>query len=125
MNTEKIIKIVGHIQEGLEEIKKEIGFPAVSEKVAKKEKDGLNKKKKSKGIDLSQPIKKLYDNKFFSSCKTDLEVKDKLELDLLTDKSPKRSSIANVLRKMVKTGLLTRDKITKGKKTIIGYKNKS
>jgi len=52
-------------------------------------------------------------------------VKDKLELDLLTDKSPKRSSIANVLRKMVKTGLLTRDKISKGKKIIIGYKNKS
>lgn len=125
MNTEKIIKIVGQIQEGLEEIKKEIGFSAVSEKVAKKEKVESNKKKKSKGIDLSQPIKKLYDNKFFSDCKTDLEVKDKLELDLLTDKSPKRSSIANVLRKMVKTGLLTRDKITKGKKTIIGYKNKS
>jgi len=125
MNTEKIIKIVGQIQEGLEEIKKEIGFSTASEKAVKKEKVELNKKKKSKGIDLSQPIKKLYDNKFFSDCKTDLEVKDKLELDLLTDKSPKRSSIANVLRKMVKTGLLTRDKITKGKKTIIGYKNKS
>jgi len=125
MNTKKIIKIVGQIQEGLEEIKKEIGFSTASEKAVKKEKVELNKKKKSKGIDLSQPIKKLYDNKFFSDCKTDLEVKDKLELDLLTDKSPKRSSIANVLRKMVKTGLLTRDKITKGKKTIIGYKNKS
>jgi len=125
MNTEKIIKIVGQIQEGLEEIKKEVGFSTASEKAAKKEKVELDKKKKSKGIDLSQPIKKLYDNKFFSDCKTDLEVKDKLELDLLTDKSPKRSSIANVLRKMVKTGLLTRDKITKGKKTIIGYKNKS
>ncbi len=125
MNTEKIIKIVDQIQEGLKEIKKEIGFFAVSKKVAKKEKVELNKKKKSKGIDLSQPIKKLYDDKFFSDCKTDLDVKDKLELDLLTDKSPKRSSIANVLRKMVKTGLLTRDKITKGKKTIIGYKNKS
>ena len=125
MNTEKIIKIVDQIQEGLEEIKKKIGFSVVSEKVAKKEKVELNKKKKSKGIDLSQPIKKLYDDNFFSDCKTDLNVKDKLELDLLTNKSPQRSSIANVLRKMVKTGLLTRDKITKGKKTIIGYKNKS
>lgn len=125
MNTEKIIKIVGQIQEGLEEIKKEVGFFAVSEKATKKEKVKLNKKKKGKSIDLSQPIKKLYDDKFFSDRKTDLDVKDKLELDLLTDKSPKRSSIANVLRKMVKTGLLTRDKITKGKKTIIGYKNKS
>jgi len=65
MNTEKIIKIVGQIQEGLGEIKKEIGFSVVSEKAAKKEKVKLNKKKKSKGIDLSQPIKKLYDDKFF------------------------------------------------------------
>jgi hypothetical protein len=125
MNTEKIIKIVGQIQEGLDEIKKEIGSPIVPAKEIKEGKIKLNKKKKSNGVDLSQPIKKLYDNKFFSDCKTDLDVKDKLELDLLTDKSPKRSSIANVLRKMVKTGLLTRDKITKGKKTIIGYKNKS
>lgn len=125
MNTEKIIKIVGQIQEGLDEIKKEIGSYVVHDKEIKEGKTKLNKKKKSKGVDLSQPIKKLYDNKFFSDCKTDLDVKSKLELDLLTDKSPKRSSIANVLRKMVKTGLLTRDKISKGKKTIIGYKNKS
>ena len=47
MNTEKIIKIVGQIQERLEEIKKEIGFSAVSEKVIKKEKVELNKKKKA------------------------------------------------------------------------------
>jgi len=66
----------------------------------------------------------LYEDKFFSDSKTDLDVKDKLELDLLTEKSPKRSSIVNVLRKMVKDGLLTRDKILKGKRTIIGYKNK-
>ena len=124
MNTEKIIKIIGSIQEGLDEIKKELGHSLITDNEIKKENSKLNRKKKSKGVDLSLPIKKLYDNKFFSDYKTDLDVKDKLELDLLTDKSPKRSSIANVLRKMVKAGLLIRDKISKGKKTIIGYKNK-
>lgn len=125
MNTEKIIKIVGQIQGGLDEIKKELGFSAISDKEIEEEKTKSIRKKKSKSVDLSQPIKKLYDNNFFSDCRTDLDVKDKLELDLLTDKSPKRSSIANVLRKMVKTDLLIRDKISKGKRTIIGYKNKS
>lgn len=122
MNTGKIIKIVGSIQEGLDEIKKELGHSLISDNEIKKLNSKLNRKKKSKGVDLSLPIKKLYDNKFFSDYKTDLDVKDKLELDLLTDKSPKRSSIANVLRKMVKDGLLTRDKISRGKRTIIGYK---
>jgi len=125
MNTEKIIKIVSQIQEGLDEIKKELGHSAISDGKVKEEKNKQSRKKKSKSVDLSQPIRKLYDNKFFTDCRTDLDVKDKLELDLLTDKSPKRSSIANVLRKMVKTELLTRDKISKGKKTIIGYKDKS
>ena len=125
MNTEKIIKIVGQIQDGLEEIKKELSISTTITEEIKKSKPKLNGKKKNKSIDLAQPIKKLYDDNFFSDCKTDLDVKDKLELDLLTEKSPKRSSIVNVLRKMVKTGLLTRDKISKGKKTIIGYRNKS
>lgn len=125
MNTEKIIKIVGQIQDGLDEIKKELGVSNTLTEEIKENKPKLSGKKKNKSIDLAQPIKKLYDDNFFSDCKTDLDVKDKLELDLLTEKSPKRSSIVNVLRKMVKIGLLTRDKISKGKKTIIGYKNKS
>ncbi|PJA02064.1 hypothetical protein COX73_02750 [bacterium (Candidatus Gribaldobacteria) CG_4_10_14_0_2_um_filter_36_18] len=125
MNTEKIIKIVNQIQAGLDEIKREFGSSEDFVAEAKKNKPKLSGKKKSKGIDLTQPIKKLYEDKFFSDSKTDLDVKDKLELDLLTEKSPKRSSIVNVLRKMVKDGLLTRDKILKGKRTIIGYKNKA
>ena len=125
MNTEKIIKIVGQIQSGLDEIKKELDVSDTPTEEIKKNKSKLRGRKKSKGIDLTQPIKKLYDDKFFSDSKTDLDVKDKLELDLLTEKTPKRSSIVNVLRKMVKDGLLTRDKILKGKRTIIGYKNKS
>ena len=124
MNTEKIIKIVGQIQSGLDEIKKELDVSDTPTEEIKKNKSKLRGRKKSKGIDLTQPIKKLYEDKFFSDSKTDLDVKDKLELDLLTEKSPKRSSIVNVLRKMVKDGLLTRDKILKGKRTIIGYKNK-
>ena len=125
MNTEKIIKIVNQIQAGLDEIKREFGSSEDFVAEVKKNKPKLGGKKKSKGIDLTQPIKKLYEDKFFSDSKTDLDVKDKLELDLLTEKSPKRSSIMNVLRKMVKDGLLTRDKILKGKRTIIGYKNKA
>ena len=125
MNTEKIIKIVNQIQAGLDEIKREFGSSEDFVAEVKKNKPKLGGKKKSKGIDLTQPIKKLYEDKFFSDSKTDLDVKDKLELDLLTEKSPKRSSIVNVLRKMVKDGLLTRDKILKGKRTIIGYKNKA
>jgi hypothetical protein len=124
MNTEKILKIINQVRDNLNEIEGELNIVGVSKKEIQKNKPQTNKKR-NKGIDLTQPIKKLYDDKFFSDHQTDLDVKNKLELDLLTDKSPKRPSIVNVLRKMVKSGLLVRGKISKGKKTIIGYKNKS
>lgn len=124
MSTEKIIKIVDQIQEKINEIRNELGQPTI---IKEKPSVRINSrsKKKNKGVDLLQPIKKLYDNNFFIEHKSDLEIKEKLELDLLTDKSPKRASIVNVLRKMVKTGLLTREKIIKNKKTIFCYKNKA
>lgn len=124
MSTEKILKIINQIRDGLNEIEGELNISKVLKKEIQKDKSQTNKKKRNKGIDLTQPIKKLYNDKFFLDYKTDLDVKNKLELDLLTDKSPKRSSIVNVLRKMVKTDLLVRGKILKDKKTIIGYKNK-
>lgn len=125
MNTEKILKIISEIRDSLDQIENELNVSGISKKEIRKDKPKTNKKIRNKGIDLTQPIKKLYDGKFFSDYKTDLDVKNKLELDLLTEKSPRRSSIVNVLRKMVKTGLLVRNKILRDKKTVIGYKNKS
>lgn len=74
MDTKKIIKIVNQIQEGLDEIKREFGSSEDFAAKAKKNKPKLSGKKKNKGIDLTQPIKKLYDDKFFSDSKTDLDV---------------------------------------------------
>lgn len=124
MNVEKIIKIVSQIQERLDEIRNELGYTKIiKEKMAVKNNTKI--RRKNKGVDLLQPIKKLYDDKFFADHRSDLEVKEKLELNLLTDKSPRRASIVNVLRKMVKIGLLTREKIIKNKKATFCYKNKS
>lgn len=125
MNTEKISKMINQIRDNLDEIENELNISEISKKETQKDKPKANKKKRNKGIDLTPPIKKLYDSKFFSDYKTDLDVKSKLELDLLTEKSPRRSSIVNVLRKMVKSNLLVRNKISRDKKTVIGYKNKS
>lgn len=125
MNTKKIIKIVNQIRDNLNEIEDELNVSEILKKETQKDKLKSIRKIRNKRIDLTQPIKKLYDGKFFSDYKTDLDVKNKLELDLLTEKSPRRSSIVNVLRKMVKTGLLVRGRISRDKKTIIGYKNKS
>ncbi|MFA6534304.1 MAG: hypothetical protein WCT37_03985 [Patescibacteria group bacterium] len=124
MSTEKIIKIVDQIQEKINEIRNELGqFEIIKEK--RSVKIDSKSKKKNKGVDLLQPIKKLYNDNFFIECKSDLEVKEKLELDLLTDKSPKRASIANALRKMVKIGLLVREKNIKNKKATFCYKNRA
>lgn len=124
MNAEKIIKMVDQIQEKIDEIRNELSHTRITkEKLPVK--NNLKPKKKNKGVDLLQPIKKLYDENFFIEYKSDLEVKKKLEIDLLTDKSPKRASIVNVLRKMVKDSLLIREKITKNKKATFCYKNKA
>ena len=125
MNIEKISKIINQIRDNLDGIENELNISEISKKGIQKDKPKTDRKKRNKGIDLTPPIKKLYDSKFFSDYKTDLDVKNKLELDLLTEKSPRRSSIVNVLRKMVKNDLLVRNKIMRDKKTIIGYKNKS
>lgn len=123
MNTEKISKILGQIEEEIKDIRKEIGNPKNS-KGENPTKENSKLKRKNKSVDLLQPIRALYNDNFFANHKADLDVKEKLELDLLTDKTPKRASIVNVLRKMVKDGLLIREKIKKDKKTTFCYKNK-
>jgi len=90
--------------------------PSVSKKVT-------SAPKREKSVDLNGPIKSLYDSGFFKDGKIDLEVIKELQMKLLTSKKPLRSSVVNVLRKLVSDKLLIRDYITKDKKSILVYKN--
>ena len=80
---------------------------------------------KNKDEDLFPPIQKLLKDGFFAEWRTDLEVCNTLTLKLLTKKTPLRASVVNVLRAMVKKGLLTREKIQKGKRFVLAYKQVS
>lgn len=80
---------------------------------------------KNKGEDLFPPIQKLLKDEFFTEWRTDVEVCNTLTLKLLTKKTPLRASVVNVLRAMVKKGLLTREKIQKGKRSVLTYKQVS
>lgn len=82
-------------------------------------------KKKNKAEDLKAPIQKLFDSGFFKEAKIDTDVFSELQKKLLTKQKPLRSSIVNVLRDMVRKGLLERVDVVRGKRTLIGYKNKS
>lgn len=82
-------------------------------------------KKKNKAEDLKAPIMKLFNSGFFKEAKIDVEVLSELQKRLLTKQKPLRSSIVNVLRDMVRKELLERVEIIRGKKKLIGYKNKS
>ena len=125
MNTEKIIKIVGQIQDGLDEIKKELGVSNTLTEEIKKNKPKLSGKKKNKAEDLKVPIQKLFDSGFLKEVKIDMDVSSELQKKLLTKQKPLRSSVVNVLRDMVRKGLLERVDVVKGKRTLIRYKNKS
>ncbi|MDD5760737.1 MAG: hypothetical protein PHF45_01635 [Candidatus Pacebacteria bacterium] len=80
---------------------------------------------RNKGEDLFPPIEKLLKDGFFAEWRTDIEVCNTLTLKLLTKKTPLRASVVNVLRAMVKKGLLIREKIQKGKRFILAYKQVS
>lgn len=82
-------------------------------------------KKKNKAEDLKVPIQKLFDSGFFKEAKIDMDVFFELQKRLLTKQKPLRSSIVNVLRDMVRKDLLERVDVVRGKKKLIGYKNKS
>jgi len=79
-------------------------------------------KLKNRSEDLFPPIQKLLDDKFFKDWQTDLEVCSTLRIKLLTKKKPLRASVVNVLRALVKNGLLTREKVQKKKRQVFAYK---
>ena len=114
MNQEEINK---QIFERLEKLE---GVVFATEKKTIKKKPAA---KRTKGIDLSIPILKLHSEGFFKNGRTDVEVCQELHLKLMTPKKPLRSSVVNVLRSMVKKGLLNREKIKKDKKVVLSYQN--
>ena len=79
------------------------------------------KQNKSKGEDLHPPIQKLVDSGFFSENKIDLDVVSELQRKLLTSKKPLRSSVVNVLRKLVRDEVLERTEAVRGEKKLIAY----
>lgn len=89
--------------------------------------DSQNKKdatkRKGKGEDLSPPIQVLFKNDFFKDSRIDLDVVSELQRKLLTQKKPLRASVVNVLRRMVRSGILDRIEVAKNKKTLIAYRN--
>lgn len=117
MNQEQINK---QIFERLERLEKVISS---SGKII--EKPTKTAKKKSKAEDLKAPIMKLFDLGFFKEAKIDTDVFSELQKRLLTKQKPLRSSIVNVLRDIVRKELLERVDVVRGKRTLIGYKNKS
>lgn len=126
MDTDKILKYINQIENAILELKKIIGSnEARLEKLTKIKKNRIEERQKDKSIDLIQPIRKLFDENFFSDYKRDVDVVKELRIKLLTTKTPKRASVTNVLRRMVKNGLLNREKIVSGKRKILAYKNKS
>ena len=126
MDTDKILKYINQIENAILELKKIIGTKeARLEKLTKIKKNRIEERQKDKSIDLTQPIRRLFDENFFSDYKTDVDVVKELRIKLLTTKTPKRASVTNVLRRMVKNGLLNREKIASGKRKILAYKNKS
>ena len=126
MNKEKMLKIIRQIEISISGLKSEIIEKKDLELLEKDEnlKNTDSRKRRSKNTDLVSPIKKLFDDGMFSDWVTDLDIVNKLKISLLTSVSPKRSSVTNVLRRMVKNGLLRRDKIAEGKKKVIRYKIK-
>jgi hypothetical protein len=78
-------------------------------------------KRPGKGEDLHPPIEKLLKNSFFKGVRIDTDVVTELQKKLLTNKKPLRASVVNVLRSMVRSGILERTEVVKGKKTLIGY----
>lgn len=123
MNKKRVMDLLGTISKAVKEIYDELDVSGeVVTKAVKPLRDNT-KSKREKGVDLSGPIKSLYDAGFFKEGKIDLDVAKELQLRLLTSKKPIRTSIVNVLRRMVTKGLLTRNPIIKDKQTILLYKN--
>lgn len=91
---------------------------AVKQKLAA----GSENRSKSKGEDLYAPIQRLVQDNFFKEARTDLDVVSELQRRLLTRKKPLRASVVNVMRKMVRDGILERIEVIRNKRTLIAYK---
>lgn len=94
----------------------------VAPSTKKKSVDNGGRGTKSKGEDLHAPIQRLVQDNFFKEAKTDLDVVSELQRRLLTRKKPLRASTVNVMRAMVRGGVLERTEIVKSKRTLIAYK---
>lgn len=94
----------------------------VKNPVRKKSADRSKKMPKGNSEDLFPPIQKLFDSGFFKEWQTDLDVCNALTVKLLTKRKPLRASVVNVLRAMVKKGLLVRNKVPKNKRRVFAYK---
>ncbi len=84
--------------------------------------DDKRKRTKGKGEDLHAPIQRLIQDDFFKEVRTDLDVVSELQRRLLTHKKPLRASVVNVMRKMVREGILERTEVIRDERTLIAYK---
>ena len=94
----------------------------VTNTTKKKPTDDSKKRPKGKGEDLYASIQRLVQDNFFKEARTDLDVVSELQRRLLTRKKPLRASVVNVLRKMVREGVLERTEATRNERTLIAYK---
>lgn len=78
-------------------------------------------KRSGKGEDLHLPIQKLHASGFFNDAKIDLDVVSELQRKLMTRKTPLRASVVNVLRNLVRDGVLERVEVTRNEKELIAY----
>lgn len=84
----------------------------------------IPQKRSGKGEDLHPPIQKLFDSGFFNEARIDLDVVSELQKKLLTRKKPLRSSVVNVLRKLVRDEVLERTEVVRNEKKLIAYNKK-
>ena len=121
MTAEQFQKILGQLENHEKRIRV-LESTALANTSEKKPPKGRQKLSRDKGEDLFPSIQKLFKDGFFKNWQTDLEVCNTLIVNLLTKKRPLRASVVNVLRAMVKKGVLVRDKVQKNKRQVFAYK---
>jgi len=97
MNQEEINKQIFERLERLEKVIFDVGKVKNKKRIVRR----------AKMTDLKTPITELYNNGFFDNEKMDNDVIKKLREQVLSS-TPKRASVSNVLRRLVKKGLLER-----------------
>jgi hypothetical protein len=117
MDKEKILKLINQIENGLVQLKIELGL-----EIGNRIKKTRRVKTKGKKLNLEMPIKTLLGEGFFSEWRKDTDVVQKLKEKILTPRNLRRSSVTNVLRRFFAKGLLDRKEIIEGKKKVLVYK---